>query len=97
MAALFAVHPLNVETDAWVVQRKSLLGALFSLLTIAVYGWYVQRADWKKYVVVVFAFSLALMSKPMAVSLPLILLRLDYWPLERYKTSRLGKGVCGCR
>src|SRR5208282_4275488 len=85
VAALFAVHPLNVETVAWLAQRKSLLSTLFSLLTIAAYGWYVRRPGWKKYLVVVVAFSLALMSKPMAVSLPLVLLLLDYWPLERYE------------
>jgi hypothetical protein len=85
VAALFAVHPLNVETVAWVAQRKSLLCTLFSLLTIAAYGWYVRRPGWKKYLVVVAAFALALMSKPMAVSLPLVLLLLDYWPLERYE------------
>ncbi len=85
VAALFAVHPLNVETVAWVAQRKSLLCTLFSLLTIAAYGWYVRRPDWRKYLVVVAAFALALMSKPMAVSLPLVLLLLDYWPLERYE------------
>jgi len=85
VAALFAVHPLNVETVAWVTERKSLLSTLFSLLTIAAYGWYAGRPDWKKYLVIVAAFSLALMSKPMAVSLPLVLLLLDYWPLERYE------------
>jgi protein O-mannosyl-transferase len=85
VAALFAVHPLNVETVAWVAERKSLLCTLFSLLTIAAYGWYVRRPNWKKYLAVVAAFALALMSKPMAVSLPLVLLLLDYWPLERYE------------
>ncbi len=85
VAALFAVHPLNVETVAWVAERKSLLSALFSLLTMAAYGWYGRRPGWKKYMVVVAAFALALMSKPMAVSLPLVLLLLDYWPLERYE------------
>jgi cytochrome c-type biogenesis protein CcmH/NrfG len=85
VAALFAVHPLNVETVAWVAERKSLLSAFFSLLTIAAYGWYVRRPNWKKYLVVAAAFALALMSKPMAVSLPLVLLLLDYWPLERYE------------
>ncbi|HLM79726.1 MAG TPA: hypothetical protein VK302_03745 [Terriglobales bacterium] len=85
VAALFAVHPLNVETVAWVAQRKSLLSTLFSLLTIAAYGWYVRRPDWNRYLVIVAAFSLALMSKPMAVSLPLVLSLLDYWPLERYE------------
>src|SRR5208282_5388815 len=85
VAALFAVHPLNVETVAWVAQRKSLLCTLFSLLTIAAYGRYARGPDWKKYLVVVAAFALALMSKPMAMSLPLVLLLLDYWPLERYE------------
>src|SRR5208282_4045614 len=84
VAALFAFHPLNVETVAWVAERKSLLCILFSLLTIATYGWYVRRPDLKKYLAVVAGFSLALMSKPMAVSLPIVLLLLDYWPLERY-------------
>jgi protein O-mannosyl-transferase len=85
VAALFAAHPLNVETVAWVAERKSLLSTLFSLLTIAAYGWYARRPDWKKYLVVVLAFAFALMSKPMAVTLPLVLLLLDYWPLERYE------------
>jgi len=85
VAALFAVHPLNVETVAWVAQRKSLLCTLFSLLTIAAYGWYARQPDWKRYLVVVAAFFMALLSKPMAVSLPLVLLLLDYWPLERYE------------
>jgi protein O-mannosyl-transferase len=85
VAALFAVHPLNVETVAWVAQRKSLLSMFFSLVTIAAYGWYVRRPGWKKYLLVVVTFSLALMSKPMAVSLPFVLLLFDYWPLERYE------------
>jgi len=85
VATLFAVHPLNVETVAWVAQRKSLLSTLFSLLTIAAYGWYVRGPGWKRYLVVVAAFTLALMSKPVAVSLPLVLLLLDYWPLQRYE------------
>ncbi len=85
VAALFAVHPLNVETVAWVAQRKSLLCTLFILLTLAAYGGYVRRPDWKRYLVVVAAFALALMSKPMAVTLPLVLLLLDYWPLRRYE------------
>jgi tetratricopeptide (TPR) repeat protein len=85
VAALFAVHPLNVETVAWVAQRKSLLCTLFSLLVIAAYGRYVSQPNWKKYLAVVATFALALLSKPMAVSLPLVLLLLDYWPLQRYE------------
>jgi len=83
VAALFAVHPLNVETVAWVAQRKSLLGAFFSLLTIAAYGWYIRRGGWKRYLVIVCTFGLALMSKAMAVTVPLLLLLLDHWPLRR--------------
>lgn len=83
VAALFAVHPMNVETVAWAAERKSLLSALFSLVTIAAYGWYVKHPNWKRYLAVLAAFSLALMSKPMAVTLPLVLLLLDYWPLNR--------------
>ncbi len=83
VATLFAVHPLNVETVAWVAQRKSLLSAFFSLLTLAAYGWYIRRGGWRRYVVIIAAFALALMSKPMAVSLPLVMLLFDYWPLKR--------------
>lgn len=85
VAALFAVHPLNVETVAWVAQRKSLLSTFFCLLTIGAYGLYVQNPGWKRYLVVVVGLCLALLSKPMAVTLPLVLLLLDYWPLERYQ------------
>jgi len=83
VAILFSVHPLNVETVAWVAERKSLLSFLFSLLTITAYGWYIQRPGWKRYLGILAAFSLALMSKPMAVTLPVVLLLLDYWPLNR--------------
>jgi tetratricopeptide (TPR) repeat protein len=83
VAALFGVHPLNVETVAWVAERKSLLSALFSLLTIAAYGWYARQPGWRRYSAVVALFALALMAKPMAVTLPIVLLLLDYWPLNR--------------
>lgn len=82
-AALFAVHPLNVETVAWAAERKSLLCVLFSLLTIAAYGWYVQKLSVRRYLPIVGAFVLALMSKPMAVTVPVALLLIDYWPLHR--------------
>jgi hypothetical protein len=91
VAALFAVHPLNVETVAWVAQRKSLLSAFFSLLTVAAYGLCVRRGGWKRYLLVVGAFALALMSKPMAVSLPLLLLLFDYWPLRRHEDLPLSR------
>jgi tetratricopeptide (TPR) repeat protein len=95
VAALFAVHPLNVENVAWVAERKSLLSALFSLLTVAAYGWYAKAPNWKRYLTVVVGLALALLSKPMAVTLPIVLLLLDYWPLRRLDapgTSALGFG-----
>src|SRR5882724_9419867 len=89
VAGLFALHPLNVETVAWISERKSLLSMLFSLIAVACYGWYVRGPEparaqkWRRYLAVVFFFALALLSKPMAVTLPLVLLILDYWPFER--------------
>ena len=88
VALFFAVHPLNVETVAWIAQRKSLLSAFFSLLAVGAYGWYAVRGGWKRYLLVVFLFALALMAKPMAVSLPLLLLLFDHWPLHRFPYLR---------
>jgi protein O-mannosyl-transferase len=89
VAALFALHPLNVETVAWISERKSLLSMLFSLLAVGCYGWYVRAAETdratraKRYLAVAFFFALALLSKPMAVTLPVVLMMIDYWPLDR--------------
>ncbi|HSC45635.1 MAG TPA: tetratricopeptide repeat protein [Candidatus Acidoferrum sp.] len=83
VAALFAVHPLNVQTVAWVAERKSLLCMLFSLVTVACYGWYAREPAVRKYLAVAGCFALALLAKPMAVTLPVILLLVDYWPLQR--------------
>jgi tetratricopeptide (TPR) repeat protein len=83
LALLFAVHPLNTQTVAWVAERKNLLCALFWLLTIWAYGWYALNRTWKRYLAVAGLFLLAIMSKPMAVTLPCVLLLLDYWPLRR--------------
>ncbi len=83
VAALFALHPMNVENVAWVAERKSLLCMFFSLATVAFYARYVLAQHWTRYLAVVAAFAMALMSKPMAVTLPVLLLFLDYWPLRR--------------
>lgn len=85
VAALFAVHPLNVESVAWVAERKNVLCMFFFLLAIAAYGWYVWRPGVVRYWVVAVLFAMALMSKPMAITLPLLLLLLDYWPLGRMR------------
>jgi tetratricopeptide (TPR) repeat protein len=84
VAALFACHPLNVETVAWVAERKSLLSALFSLLALAAYACYARNPEWKRYLPIVAFFALAMLAKQMAVTLPALMLLFDYWPLERY-------------
>jgi tetratricopeptide (TPR) repeat protein len=84
VAALFAVHPLNVESVAWVAERKGLLSAFFCFAMLAAYGWYAKATSWPRYLVVVGTFILALMAKAMAVTMPLTLLLVDYWPLGRF-------------
>ena len=83
VAALFAVHPLNVECVAWIAERKSLLSMLFLLLAIGAYGWYVQRRSLARYFLVLALFGVGLAAKPMVVTLPILLLLWDYWPLDR--------------
>jgi len=83
VAALFAIHPLNVECVAWVAERKSLLSMMFLLLALAAYGWYAGRRSLGRYAVVLFLFVLGLLAKPMIVTLPLLLLLWDYRPLHR--------------
>ena len=93
VAAVFAVHPLHVESVAWVAERKDELSALFFVLTIMAYARYVRRGGFFPYATVVVVFALGLMCKPMLVTLPLILLLLDYWPLNclEQKGATLGR------
>ncbi|HSZ62057.1 MAG TPA: tetratricopeptide repeat protein [Terriglobales bacterium] len=85
VAALFAVHPLNVESVAWIAERKNVLCMFFLLLAIAAYGWYVRSPGIPRYLAVAVLFTLSLMAKPMSITLPLLLLLLDYWPLRRLR------------
>ncbi|MGD8254333.1 MAG: tetratricopeptide repeat protein [Syntrophobacterales bacterium] len=84
VAALFALHPLNVESVAWVSERKNLLSTFFWLLTMVFYVRYSKKPCLARYVLVVSIFALGLMAKPMLVTLPFVLLLLDYWPLGRF-------------
>ena len=84
-AALFGVHPLHVESVAWVAERKDVLSALFWILTTRAYVRYVERPGVRRYFWVVLPFALGLMAKPMLVTLPFTLLLLDYWPLNRFR------------
>ena len=83
IAALFAVHPFTVESVAWIAERKNVLSTFFFLLTLGAYGWYALKPGLKRYFVVVALFVLGLAAKPMVVTLPCVLLLLDFWPLRR--------------
>ena len=87
VAALFAVHPLNVESVAWVAERKNVLSTLFFILALAAYAWYARKPGWKRYALVALLFALGLMAKPIVITLPFVLLLLDYWPLERMASA----------
>ena len=83
VAAFFAVHPLHVESVAWIAERKDVLSTLFWMLTLWAYSSYAARPGWGRYLLTLTLFSLGLMAKPMMVTLPCVLLLLDYWPLRR--------------
>ena len=90
VAALFALHPLHVESVAWVAERKDMLSTFFWLLTMVAYFWYTRKPDKKRLLLVCLLFSLGLMSKPMLVTLPLIMIALDFWPLGRISFYSFG-------
>jgi len=83
VAGLFALHPFNVESVAWIAERKNLLSTFFFLLAIAAYGWYARQPSLQRYATVGGLFALGLAAKPMVITLPFVLLLLDYWPLAR--------------
>jgi tetratricopeptide (TPR) repeat protein len=89
VAALFAFHPLHVESVAWISSRKDVLSTFFWLLTMWAYWQYVKKPGIVRYLLTLFIFVLGLMAKPMLVTLPFVLLLLDYWPLERKISRRL--------
>ena len=89
VAAAFALHPLHVESVAWIAERKDLLSTFFWLLTMCSYVHYVENPKLKWYLTAILFFILGLMSKPMLVTLPFVLLLLDYWPLERFGRQKL--------
>ncbi len=87
VASLFALHPINVESVAWVAERKNVLSTLFFFLAIGAYGWYAQKPGWRRYLLVAVLFATGLMAKPMVITLPFVLLLLDCWPLGRMAGS----------
>ncbi|MGV7221343.1 MAG: tetratricopeptide repeat protein [Nitrospinales bacterium] len=93
VAVMFAVHPLNVESVAWISERKNLLSSFFWLLTMWAYLRYTTKATIGKYLIALVLFTLGLMAKPMLVTLPFVLLMLDFWPLKRLRTSNKNEGL----
>jgi tetratricopeptide (TPR) repeat protein len=89
VAAVFAIHPLRVESVAWISQRKDVLSSVFFMLTLGLYVGYVRYPAVKGYLAVVSSFALGLMCKPTLVTVPLVLLLLDYWPLQRFQKSEV--------
>ncbi|MGA2903436.1 MAG: hypothetical protein ABSD98_06380 [Candidatus Korobacteraceae bacterium] len=83
VAALFALHPIDVESVVWVSERKNLLSMLFFLLALGAYRWYAQQPGITRYTVCAVLFLLGLMSKPQVITFPFVLLLWDYWPLQR--------------
>src|SRR5262249_10745682 len=89
VAAIFAIHPLHVESVAWIAERKDVLSGVFFMLTSGAYIRYIYRQTLGRYAIMWMLFACGLMSKPMLVTLPFVLLLLDYWPLNRVRDQRL--------
>jgi tetratricopeptide (TPR) repeat protein len=101
VAAVFAIHPLRVESVAWIAERKDVLSGVFFMLTLGAYVRYARKRSAIRYLIVAFVFALGLMAKPMLVTLPFVLLLLDYWPLGRFAGlspagSKLKTGFARC-
>jgi protein O-mannosyl-transferase len=87
VAFLFSLHPLHIESVAWVAERKDVLSAFFWMLTMGAYAFYVEKPTAGRYLAALLFFALGLLSKPMLVTLPFVLLLLDYWPLKRFQPA----------
>jgi tetratricopeptide (TPR) repeat protein len=89
VAGLFALHPINVESVAWIAERKNVLSTFFWMLTLLAYVYYAQKPNLFKYILTFSAFTLGLMAKPMLVTLPCVLLLMDFWPLGRFRLGQM--------
>src|SRR5213082_3907616 len=87
VAAIFAIHPLRVESVAWIAERKDVLSGTFFMLTLIAYAAYTRQRSLGRYLTMSILFACGLMSKPMLITTPIVLLLLDYWPLDRFTKS----------
>jgi hypothetical protein len=90
IAAVFALHPLHIESVAWIAERKDVLSGLFFMLTLIAYAYYVHQPSGRRFALVAVTFACGLMSKPMLVTMPVVLILLDLWPLQRWVWGRRG-------
>ncbi|MBC2716515.1 MAG: tetratricopeptide repeat protein [Desulfobacteraceae bacterium] len=90
IATLFAVHPINVDSVAWIAERKNVLNTLFWMITMLAYIYYARRPGFRRYLLIIIPFMLGLASKPMLVTLPCVLLLIDFWPLGRMNLFQSG-------
>jgi len=88
VGTLFALHPINVESVAWVAELNNVISGLFFMLTLLAYKFYTEKATWKRYVPALIVFELGLLAKPVIITLPFILFLLDLWPLKRIQVKR---------
>jgi tetratricopeptide (TPR) repeat protein len=88
VAAFFALHPLHVESVAWISERKDVMSGLFWFAMMALYARYCRQPNWRRYLAALVTFALALMAKPMVVTLPFVLLLVDFWPIRRLPFGR---------
>jgi protein O-mannosyl-transferase len=95
VAALFALHPVNVESVAWAAERKNVLSTFFFLLALYAYEWYARQPERRRYAWVVGLYALALLAKPQVITFPLLLLLWDYWPLGRVAAGNRAAAACG--
>jgi hypothetical protein len=93
VAALFALHPINVESVVWISERKNVLSMLFFLLALGAYRWYASKPQAGRYVVVTLLYALGLMAKPQVITFPFVLLLWDYWPLRRMFADKQGSAA----
>jgi protein O-mannosyl-transferase len=93
VACLFAIHPLHVESVAWIAERRDVLSTFFWMLTMGAYSYYVENRGFRRYSLVLLFCILGLMAKPMLVTLPFVLLLLDYWPLQRFQEIKLDQKI----
>src|SRR5207253_4904382 len=89
VAAIFAIHPLRAESVAWIAERKDVLSGLFFALTLLAWSNYARRKSVARYLIALCAAALGTLSKPMMVTIPFVLLLLDYWPLNRFQKEKL--------